>query len=149
QFVIKKPGFSVGVLSVLDSLAFDFIPLPDMSLIAEEQAIRREVRNLKGRVDFILLLCHGSYRRAAQLGKLFPEISIIIAGHTQERFEKIRNRQVIVQAGYEGEYVGFLTIHRHGGQLAFKNHFIPVDSHFTDYIPFKQKLDLLQMKHAP
>jgi 2',3'-cyclic-nucleotide 2'-phosphodiesterase (5'-nucleotidase family) len=146
QSIIASQGFSAGVFSVNDPGVFDFIHLQNLKVTPLEQAIRLGINNLKDKVDFAMLICPVSYQTASQLGKIFPEISIIIAGYTQEQYESVGNGQMIVQSGYNGENIGILMFHLSHGQLYIEHRFIPVNSHYADYIPFKQKINVLKMK---
>ncbi len=147
QLIISGGQFKVGILSVIDPRSFDFISIPGIKLVPMDSGIARGISRLQGKVDLLILLCHSSYRNALELREKFPKIAVIIAGHTQERYENIGPRQVVLQAGYDGETIGLLTVHRRDGHISFEHQFIPVNSKYSDYIPFKKKMEIENMKY--
>ncbi len=139
--IVNSGNHRVGILSVLNPECFDYIKMPALEFMDVNQSINQYIKLLKAETDLIILICHGDFRTGQQLGMKFPEIQVIITGHSQEKMELIGNRQVILQPGYDGEFIGFLTVNFAEQGLSFENQFLPVDQRQGIYKPFKDKID--------
>ena len=77
-----------------------------------EESLRHVLNKHKGMYDIAIVLSHASYEEDIELADLFPEIQIIIGGHTHllmENIEKHNNAYLHISGQY-GEYVGKLTL---------------------------------------
>ncbi len=50
-------------------------------------SVQRELANLKGKVDFIIILSHLAKEEDLELAKAFPEINLILGGHEHENMK--------------------------------------------------------------
>lgn len=85
------------------------------------QAVARSLRQLRGEVDFIILLSHLGLQRDRQLAERFPELDLILGAHTHHFLPhglKV-GRTWVHQVGMFGRYVGRVQVYyeTHEGQF--------------------------------
>ena len=119
-------GFRLGLVGLTQIFPADFTragyPVADSRL-----ALRRELDHLRGQgVRFCLLLSHlgltatptgAAWEPAGalhddQVAELFPEISVIVGGHTHSKLQSPlrKSNTLMVQAGDHGRYLGRLDL---------------------------------------
>ena len=117
QFLIKEYSVASRPCKIA------FIGIVSKSLISEHfsdgvnvhdpvEALRPFVKDLRGRVDLIVLLSHAPLEESVEIAKLFPEIGLIITGHGIEEPEDAvtyQNNTLIVTAGTKGKHLGVVT----------------------------------------
>ncbi|MFZ0388813.1 MAG: hypothetical protein WAN36_00020 [Calditrichia bacterium] len=96
------------------------------SAVPVRESLTKLLRQETAKAEIRILLYHGGFDRALQIAEQFPQIQIIIAGHSQQRQQVLKQAQVIVQPGTDGEFLGFLQVEKSNGSWEFKNSFIPV-----------------------
>jgi len=127
-YAIKKSGLRIVILSVTELGSFEFIEEPAIRVLPVKKQIREQLNHWKGKADLFILLYHADFRHAVILAEEFPQIAVIIAGHSQEKVEIVRDNQIILQPGVDGEYLGLLEVSREKQNLQFRNRFIPVNA---------------------
>jgi len=139
--LFERSGLRIGILSVVPKTAFFFIKEPEIRVAGVEERLRETLKFLKSRSEIIILLCHTSQRDMLALAQQFPDVSVFIAGHSQEKVERLLENQIVVQPGVDGEYLGLLKIRKHDTNFHFENKFIPVGPSFGQNKHFKEKVD--------
>lgn len=139
-YEVEKSGIRIVVIGVTEPVSFEFIEEPAIRVLPVKEQIRKQVNRWKGKADLFVLLYHADFRRAEALAAEFPQIAVIISGHSQEKVEIARGRQIILQPGVDGEYLGLLEISRVGQKFRFKNRFIPVNSEYGVNRLFESKV---------
>jgi 2',3'-cyclic-nucleotide 2'-phosphodiesterase (5'-nucleotidase family) len=139
--ILNRGSKRIGIISILYPQVFDSFFSPHVVIENPENSLRNYVNQLESEVDLLVVLCHGSYDSGKNLADQFPQIDIIISGHTQVKEAVQENNQVIVQAGRDGEYIGLLTINWLNGQKEITNTFLPVDLRYGINYTMKNKID--------
>jgi 2',3'-cyclic-nucleotide 2'-phosphodiesterase (5'-nucleotidase family) len=142
--IITRSEYNIGIVSVLPPAAFEFIPRPDLQILPVDEILSTVLDNLLPRCDIIVLLFHGGFKEALEVVQRFPQFQVILAGHSQEKAVKKFPGQIIVQSGYDGEYLGFLELKMEGNKIEFDHKFLPVTDLFN---PRPQFLEKLQQYH--
>ncbi|MFQ6676063.1 MAG: multiheme c-type cytochrome [Fidelibacterota bacterium] len=115
EIVVTREGIRFGILSLMDPDVFRLYPphVSDSVAVSPPLDVLREgLAGLRDRTDVVILLSHLGIDRDREVAREFPEIDVIVGGHTQtvmEEPERIGNT-VIVQAGKDGYYVGRLKL---------------------------------------
>ncbi len=139
--ILPVNTLNVGIISIIRPECFDFIRKPEIEILSEDNEIQKFLALYQDKLDLIILLLHGSYREGLKVAEKYPEISIIICGHTQEKYEKKLEHQIVLQSGVDGEFLGFLKIVRDNMKIDFQNRFIPVDDTYGKNSTFQEKVD--------
>jgi 2',3'-cyclic-nucleotide 2'-phosphodiesterase (5'-nucleotidase family) len=140
---IKKEveSLRIVIFSLIQSNSFDFILKPDIHIMDDEVEIREIIKNALPVADIYILLFHGSHREGLKIARNYPELSVIICGHTQEQYVEIIGNQIIVQPGVDAEYLGFLEIDKTKKGLQFHHTFYPVSPYYGKNEFFQEKVD--------
>ncbi len=102
---------TIGITAVIDNDAFKYYPNDIISKIKisnYKDALKNEIAQLK--TDCIVVLSHLGFEKDKQLAQLFPQIALIVGGHSQTLVKKpvkVGNT-LIVQAGTNGSRIGVL-----------------------------------------
>lgn len=139
--ILDRGSNRIGIISILYPQVFDPFFSPHVVIENPENSLKNYVNQLESEVDLLVVLCHGSYDAGKNLADQFPKIDIIISGHTQVKEVAENNKQIIVQAGRDGEYLGLLTIIWENGQKEITNTFLPVDLRYGINYTMKNKID--------
>ncbi len=139
--ILTVDTLKIGIMSFIRPECFDFITKPEIEILSEDNEIKKFLALYQDRLDLTILLLHGSYREGLKVAEKYPEISIIICGHTQEKYEKKLENQIVLQSGVDGEFLGFLKIVRDNRKIDFQNKFISVDDTYGKNATFQEKVD--------
>ena len=115
-FAIKKIGnIRVGITGTTREDLHKFLDSPaerDFQFENQLSALGQVVHELSGKSDFLIVLSHSGIERDREIAKLYPEINLIIGGHSQtilSQPEKIA-KTYITQVGESGYRTGIFTI---------------------------------------
>ncbi len=116
-------GLSVGITGLSDPQCFRYLPdstAEDLSIESPEEALEITLAAFTGECDLTILLSHAGFERDNVIAARFPEIDLIVGGHSQTILEQpeIVGKTMIVQAGEGGNRVGLLTIRVVNGQIS-------------------------------
>lgn len=131
----------IVIFSLILSNSFDFILQPDIHITDDQVEIREIIKNTLPVADIYILLFHGSHREGLKIAQKYPELSVIICGHTQEQYVEIVGNQIIVQPGVDAEYLGFLEIDKTEKGLQFHHTFYPVSPIYGKNEFFQDKVN--------
>ena len=115
-YVIKDvKGLKIGFTSTIADRIQKYIsPFYKIETKIEEQdkTLNNILDELSGISDFIVLLSHSGYDRDLEIAANFPQIGLIVGGHSQTSIKKIEkvDGTYIVQSGENGYRVGILKI---------------------------------------
>lgn len=115
-FAIKKIGnIRVGITGAIREDLHKFLDSPvDEDFIFEDQlsTLSQVVHELSGKSDYLILLSHSGIDRDRKIAERYPEIDLIIGGHSQtvlSQPEKI-GKTYITQVGESGYRTGIFKI---------------------------------------
>ncbi len=117
-YIVKKVGKAkIGIVGLTTPELFKLSlreNLKDLELLDIEKVLKQYIHELKNkeRVDLIVALTHIGVEGDSILATRFPEIKVIIGGHSHTVLAspKIVNGVIICQAGSRGEYLGKLEL---------------------------------------
>jgi 2',3'-cyclic-nucleotide 2'-phosphodiesterase (5'-nucleotidase family) len=118
---ITKFGKPINITAYTDPQAFSFIKPEGCSFKNFEYKIHRYHQPLLN-----ILLFHGDFDSATQFADSLSTFDIVILGHNQSLTDTLLNSTIFLESGFEGEYLGFITININGDSLLYKNEWIPV-----------------------
>jgi 2',3'-cyclic-nucleotide 2'-phosphodiesterase (5'-nucleotidase family) len=118
---ISVSGKQINIVAYTDPEAFSFIKPDDI-------AFRKiEFNKQKNRQSLLnILLFHGDFDRAKQFADSLKAFDIVIMGHNQSQTDSLWHNTIFLESGFEGEYLGVLTVKMSGDSLLYKNEWIPV-----------------------
>jgi hypothetical protein len=115
-YVIKDlAGIKVGIFALLGDERYLYMDenfLKDMTIDPVSVAVDVTLAELKGKVDYIILLSHQDKYLDRELALRFPEINLIVGGHEEKLIATpVRVGQtLIVAAGVASEEIGVLHL---------------------------------------
>ena len=118
---ISVSGREINITAYTDPSAFSFIKPDDISFK------KFEYNSQKSRSSLLsILLFHGDFDRARQFADSLNAFDVVIMGHNQSLTDSLWHNTIFLESGFEGEYLGFLTVKINGDSLLYKNEWIPV-----------------------
>jgi 5'-nucleotidase / UDP-sugar diphosphatase len=122
--ITEVDGRKVGIIGVTNNDAFKFLPAKakqNLVVVDAEEVLPGILSNLKKeKVGIIIVVSHCGYEADKKLAEKFPDIEVIIGGHSQTLLEKPEKvgSTLIVQAGEEGGRLGELKmVFNESGQI--------------------------------
>lgn len=108
-------GYRVGILSVAGPDAYRFADtnrLAGLKLTDPRVTVSNFVAQFKTETDLLIVLSHQGLDADRELARVVPGVDLIIGGHSQSIVcpPEIVNGTAIVQAGKNGENLGFLVL---------------------------------------
>ncbi len=113
--IINKGSIRIGVISVVEPIEEIITHAPDMqgvlNTLDAADAVKRYIAELDGKVDIVVVLSHLGIARDKTLAQI-PGVDVIIGGGDRTLMdEPVREgNAIIVQQGYQGEWVGRTTL---------------------------------------
>lgn len=115
-YIIKKVnGKSIGIFGILGDTAeiVSAVKRATGGEVVVQDAIKSAesvVKELEGKVDFIIALTHEGVGRDWVMARRVPGIDVIVGGHDKQKIAEPRQvgKVRIVQAGEKGQYLGLL-----------------------------------------
>ncbi len=158
--IIERNGIKAGLIGVISSHTPAMCNpkhIKGLKFLEPQEPIRQSIKELRAKgVKVILLISHLGIEVDREIPREIPGITAIIGGHSHTVMktpEKV-NDTVIVQAGYNGKYLGnlHLKIKKETGELISYNadhELIPIidrnitpDSHVEEMLkPYRAKVD--------
>jgi 5'-nucleotidase len=106
-----KSGVKIGVVAVTAYFG-KLYELLDWHLTEPIPQLVTELRDLKGKTDIIIVLSHLGIHDDEKIAMLYPEVDIILGGHTHHVLpdgKSIANT-LLAAAGKHGNYVGYVKV---------------------------------------
>lgn len=111
---IRTARVVIAGVSTSDPGVYNRDALKPLTLLREEAALSNLFyrENILKKDDLVILLSHCGVEMDTRLAVLFPEIDVIIGGHSHTRLEQpLRSGNALIfQAGQWGESMGVLTV---------------------------------------
>ncbi|MBN2159246.1 MAG: bifunctional metallophosphatase/5'-nucleotidase [Spirochaetes bacterium] len=132
--VVVKDGITVGFFGLMGKNAAEVAPFATPVTFGDPVAVAREMTALlreKEKVDVIICLSHSglvpgkpAISEDVKLARKVPGIDIIISAHTHTPLARpiVEGDTVIVQAWYNGKWVGVLDLSLDAGRPALKKY---------------------------
>lgn len=116
RLIVQKGGFTIGLVAATAAFA-EFYELLGLESLNPLETIARDVRELRGQVDLVIVMSHLGLPLDRQLAETVPGIDLIIGGHTHHLLEApLRiGSTTITAAGKFGRYLGKIVIRRFPG----------------------------------
>lgn len=111
--VVHKAGLKIALLAATAAFA-EFYELLGLESLNPLDTIARDVRELRGEVDLVIVMSHLGLPADRQLAETVPGIDLIIGGHTHHLLEEpLRiGSTVVTAAGKFGNYLGKVVVRR-------------------------------------
>ncbi len=138
--ILEKAGHKIGVIALIDPDCFEDTFYSDIEFVPVEQVLSESLPSLRSQVELVVVVYHAGFERAVTLAKNYPAIDVIIAGHSQEMAYQQIGRQMIVQNGYDGEYLGILRVDFNEDGLKYTHESQPINESFEEDHYFKAKI---------
>ncbi len=131
--ILQRNGLRVAIVGVVPPQSFDFIEEPAVHIRQLTPVLKKILPEITEKSDLVVLLLHAGDWAAEPLLQTFPELNVVICGHTQEKVSRRYRGKLIVQAGQDGEYLGLLTVDKKkGGGFKISNQFMPVGPEYKE-----------------
>ena len=120
--IYKFGNISIGVTGSINDMFFKYLPPSTQNVFSfanQKQSLRPVLKKMNTECDFNILLSHNGYLQDKEIADAFPDIDLIIGGHSQtliEKEEKI-GKTILVQAGENGYRVGVISLNFSGNKL--------------------------------
>lgn len=132
--VVARDGIRIGFFGLMGKDAAEVAPFAAPVTFGDPVAVAREMTALLRdgeKVDIVICLSHGglvpgrpSRSEDVMLARKVPGIDVIISGHTHTPLAEpiVEGSTIIVQAWYNGRWVGVLDVALGAGRPALKNY---------------------------
>lgn len=131
-YIIKKVnGKNVGVFGVIGDSSEMAQKVKDLtngaaSVTDPLQAAESIVKELSGKVDYMVALTHQGTNRDWGIARRVAGIDLVVGGHDKQKTkDPAGDKTLIVQAGEKGQYQGVLEVMMDGSKTA-KNSLVPL-----------------------
>lgn len=152
-YVIREmAGHRLAIIGVTSKNLLAYLP-PDNRepvLVADPvEAVRRTMSELQGKADIVIVCSNLGFQQDQQLAASVPGIAAIVGGNPgvllPEPFREPTHGTIIVQAGYQGEWIGQLTlqINEAGQIVSYSGQTITLGADFADDGEIRAWLDSL------
>lgn len=152
-YVIKEmAGHRVAVIGVTSKNLLAFLPPGNRVpvLVADPvESVRRTMSDLAGQADIIIVCSNLGFQQDRELAASVPGIAAIVGGNPgvllPEPFREPTHGTILVQAGYQGEWIGQLTLHVNeaGEVVSYSGKTIALGADFVDDPEIRAWLDSL------
>jgi cytochrome c biogenesis protein CcdA/glutaredoxin len=104
---LGKPAVKAAVIGLISPKTILYYPrekLAGIQILSPEPALRSLIDSLKGKIDLFILLSHLGFDEEIEIAKKFPELALIIGGHSQTQLEQphYSNGLPIIESGASG-----------------------------------------------
>jgi 5'-nucleotidase/UDP-sugar diphosphatase len=111
--VVDRNGVRLGILGVTEPEAIGVLEVADAATVADPvESVRKFVPEVRAKSDIVILLSHLGLEADQALAKAVPGINIIVGGKSRQTLQapEVVGATVIVQAGYDGKWLGRLDV---------------------------------------
>jgi 2',3'-cyclic-nucleotide 2'-phosphodiesterase (5'-nucleotidase family) len=150
SYIIKNfNDLSIALIGYTPLNSFQYFPAWKKLAVQienERDQLKKALAEVSGKADMIILLSNSGDDEDYNLAKSFPEIDIIVGGHSQVELEEPVQigKTIIVQAGGNGAYVGQLDItfsKKNKKAKVVANKLIPLDNSVKEHPETKKVID--------
>ena len=154
-YIIKEmAGHRIAIIGVTGKNAVSFLPeegTPEPILVSDPiETVRRTITDLTGKATVFILLSNLGFQQDQQLAAQVPGIALIVGGNPgtlmPEPYQEPTHGTLLIQAGYQGEWVGKLTlqIDEKGKVTSHAGDTVPLGTDFADDPEMRAWLDSLK-----
>jgi cytochrome c biogenesis protein CcdA/thiol-disulfide isomerase/thioredoxin len=124
--LFSRGPVTVAAIGLMGRQVFKYYPAEvsrDLEVLDPETVLRSLIAELKPRADMLILLSHLGYEREQEMATKFPELDLIIGGHTQNELV-VADRSYgvpIIEAGSKAVYVTEARMENSGGRWRLKS----------------------------
>ena len=150
-YVIKEmAGHRVAVIGVTSKNVLAFLPPEGRGAVFvadPAETVRRVMSELQGQADIFIVCSNLGFQQDRELAASVPGIAAIVGGNPgvlmPEPFRDAAHGTVIVQAGYQGEWIGRLTlkVNEAGEIVSYSGQTITLGADFADAPDIRAWLD--------
>lgn len=110
--------------------------------------IQKIILKEKGNYDICILLSHLGLKAEIKLTQIFPQIHLILSGHSHHQLPCIKvNQTLIHQSGVRGSHIGIIDLNISQNQIiSFQGENIPIIESMQDDLPTKQLYEKIIQK---
>lgn len=152
-YVIKEmAGHRIAVIGVTSKNLLAFLPPRNAApvLVADPvETVRRALSDLAGQADIVIVCSNLGFQQDQQLAASVPGIAAVVGGNPgvllPEPFREPTHGTILVQAGYQGEWIGqlILRINEAGKVESYSGKTITLGADFADDPGIRAWLDSL------
>jgi len=136
ECMVSGHTIKVAFLGILSKALFNNHASDAVTVSEPVQALKPLVNELKKKASLLVLLSHSPIEESAEIAKSFPEIDLIITGHSIEEPDGsvvYVNSTLIVSPGKQGKYVGVVKYSTHNMGIKRKSvELVPLDNKYRD-----------------
>ena len=155
-YIIRDFGkIRLGITGTIREDLSKFLDEPvqnDFTFDDQMSCLHQVIKQMQGKTDFILLLSHSGMDRDYQISEKFPQIGLIIGGHSQTLLsnpEKVGSTY-ITQVGESGYRLGVLQLNFKQKELkSIKNTVILLKKSMKDNLFIKNLINEYHQKRMP
>jgi hypothetical protein len=154
-YVIKKVnGKNVGIFGVMGDTSemtekVNQITKGAVSVQDPLKAAESIVKELAGKVDYMIALTHQGTNRDWVIARRVKGIDLVVGGHDKQKTKEPNeaDKTLIVQAGEKGQYIGMLEVAMDGTKAA-KNTLVPLGEEIASDASIKSMISAYNDKVA-
>lgn len=111
--VVERDGVRLGILGVSEAELGSMSQLASVAKVVDPfKSVHQYLPEVQAKSDVVIVLSHLGFEMDTTLAQLEPGIQVIVGGKSRRllRAPEVVGSTVIVQAGYDGEWLGQLDI---------------------------------------
>ena len=148
KYLIKNiNGIKIGITGTIDHSLHKYISEYSRGYIEfndQKNALKPVLKEMSSLCDYIILLSHSGMDKDEKIAEIFPEIDLIVGGHSQTITDvpEKKGETLIVQAGEHGYRLGLLTLKFTGKKLqSYQNNLVLLKLNRPDHPEIKQLIN--------
>ncbi|MBI4370502.1 MAG: redoxin domain-containing protein [Elusimicrobia bacterium] len=137
--IVEKGGLKIGLIGIFHEDTIAFAPeelQAQLKVFPLDKKLPAALKAVKPKSDVVILLSHSGFVADQGIAKQYPEIDIIVGGHSQDLLKTpmIVGSVKIVQAGPGGQYVGKMLVSKENGSVTIKKYeLVPMTLDYEDH----------------
>jgi 2',3'-cyclic-nucleotide 2'-phosphodiesterase (5'-nucleotidase family) len=147
---LQKENIHVSILAYLHPATTNFYPeftFENMEILSPQDIIPQWLQQSKS-ADLQILLSHSGFENDEEIARAFPEIDLIVGGHSQTVLDSLylENGVPIVQAGGNAYYIGEIILEKQQTWQVKSHSLIPLTLEMPDHPELKKQIDQWHQK---
>lgn len=132
--ILQKGDLKIGVIGVFYKGVMAFAPKEvkkRVKVLPLKASIAASLEAIRKNCDIVILLSHSGMDEDMKLAQAFPDIDLIVGGHSQDKTDPpvMVGKTAIVQPGSNGDYVGKALLIKTPQGIALRHYeLVPLDS---------------------
>jgi 2',3'-cyclic-nucleotide 2'-phosphodiesterase (5'-nucleotidase family) len=163
--IVKKSGLKIGLVGLTYEGTFNETegtniqnasdPRAPYSIKQDEETLTPIIKELRPKVDILILISHEIFKRNKILAKQFPQIDLFICGHSHNLTpaQSSHGQPILVESGEFGQQIGVVTlVYDHFAHKVFSENskFWPIGPDFQSADPnIDSSIKAAYLKYAP